>query len=840
MNGQNLTQSSSRGRARGAWGSALTTAILVLSLLFVIVTVARRSGLKLPWNPYILRDFLTWNAIVALAAIAAARLASTRALQVLVGALAVYLLVGVGIAQGLSTLLFLCSSYVFGRVLIEGLLRDRSSLPLVAGSLAIGITSHLALFGILIHFKVNYRSTYLVILALPVLVGGIALLRSGERTGHLTRSLGRVLKRIDGLPLVPASIFLAVIGYVARFSFFPSLGYDDVLAHLRMWTILSTHSVHHFDPADTIWSVAPFAFDLLSSVVSIVAASDCRGAISLTLYALLLGQLWQLSAYVVRRKLDRGILLVLFATTPMVANLLTLQQVELLLALLAVSGILFALQRRRSGAGSRLASVLAVAALCAATKLPGAVLGVSLLAVYLLCLPAWRGGRTSLLATLPGQLVLLPVFAFAALHSYALAWRLTGNPLFPFYNAYFKSPVAPASNFVDTRWLSGFSLSSYWDVFFHASRHFETANDFNSGFQFLFILPLGLALLALKRYSAARLPLLLPLLGFGLAMFSATQYWRYMFPILPLASVAMGAVLSAFGAPVPTLPLMLRRGAFLGFAAINLAFLPSISGFFEVPAYRYYTEAGKEAVTRSMGPAKTLTEEVNRRFPGARVFYDSQALAGATLDGSPVYAIWHSPAREARVNAWRSTADVADFIRSEGIDLIVWDQQPPLERESRALLLAYLSQHGYPERQVGTKVLYRILDAEPSYRLAFRAEPRDPRDLPPAGFSLDPDARGDLLSVHGDARVIATIDIGRASVARYSATFRCPNGAGLFTAQINWNVGPPYIRLVRCNSEPVEFSEVVPIPLQARTGVVYVLLHEAPEALVSSLQIETN
>jgi hypothetical protein len=809
----------------------------------VIVLVAVRPGpFPIYWNGPAFRDLAGWSGSVGVAAWLVRRVSARWAPHLLLGVASLYLLGGVGISQGSATLLFVASSYVVGRLVIGLLFRADPARLLARNSLAIGVAIQLAGFGLLIHFPGNTRGNYLAILGLPLLAAALLGSRSRSLAQALVASATRQAHRLGEVPLPQVAVVVTVVGYVARFAFFPSVGYDDNALHLRMWSVLSAQGIYAFDTVMSVGAVTPFALDLLASIVSMVAGADSRGAVSLTLLALLLIQLWQLGAYVVRGGLDRSILVVLFVSTPMLANLLTLQQVELLMALLATTGVLLAVERRPAQSTGRPAAVLALAALCAATKLPGAVLGALL--VVAATGSAWRDrghrrGLGSVRSPLPGLLWLLPVLAFTALQSYLVAWRLTGNPVFPFYNAFFKSPLFPQTNLADLRYATGFTFSSVWDTFFRTSAHAEAA-DFTAGFQYLLVLPLGLGLLASRRFRAIRWPLLLTLLGFGLVMFWASQYWRYLFPVLPLATVTMGAVLLGAPGQWSQAHLTLRRALLLGFAALNLYFLPGISWFFTVPPQRSYTEAGRAAVTARLAPERSLTEEVNRRYPGTRVLYDSEIPAGATLVGTPIYVNWYSPSRQTRYQAWRNLSDVEEFIQAERVDLVIWDQDPADTGGPRGLLLQYLSHHAYPELQVGSKLLYRSLDRGPAYRIVYPPAPAPSLPGDPAGSAAGQSGAGPSFVANSAPRVVGAVEIGRASVARYSATIRCPGGPGRFIAQVNWDMGRPYYRAVACGQEPVQFTEAFPIPVGARSGQIFVTARETPEALVSGLLIETD
>src|SRR5690606_20282233 len=94
-----------------------------------------------------------------------------------------------------------------------------------------------------------------------------------------------------------------------------------------------------FDVHNQIWSVAPFAVDLLHAGLSLLAGADARSAMNLGLALLLLllmariMQHWLLPARV------QWLLMVLMASTPMLGNLLLSLQTELLLAVVALAGL---------------------------------------------------------------------------------------------------------------------------------------------------------------------------------------------------------------------------------------------------------------------------------------------------------------------------------------------------------------------------------------------------------------------------------------------------------------------------------------------------------------------
>jgi len=159
--------------------------------------------------------------------------------------------------------------------------------------------------------------------------------------------------------------------------------------------------------------------------------------------------------------------------------------------------------------------------------------------------------------------ILLPVAA----SSYCDAVLVTGNPLFPFINAVFRSPYYPLENMRDLKWMAGVTWRAPWDLLFR-SEAFGQYYAGASGITVLATLPLVLLAAVRKpemRWLAAWALLLAALL------FWQMQYLRYLFPAY--------AVLAVLG--VVALSRMLHwRGfvaAMLGLVAVDVAMVPDTS-----------------------------------------------------------------------------------------------------------------------------------------------------------------------------------------------------------------------------------------------------------------------
>ncbi|MDF3838061.1 hypothetical protein P3W85_34775 [Cupriavidus basilensis] len=785
------------------------------------------SGFPAYWKTRVFLDFLAW--IVASSGVAwlLRQNARTQAPYLFACAVSIYLFIGVGLPASLAVALLFASAFLYGRALLRLVFREESGVPSWSQCLFAGLLLLLAVFGVLIHFPVNYRALYLAILSAPVL----SLLISGKLLDNwrgFAKGVATRTKELDNIPYRYFVLAVILLGAVARYAFFPTVGYDENAQHLRLWTELAYRHIYSFDVLTQVWEVAPFAVELLHAIASLTAGADVRGALNLAFLLLLFTQIWAILAAFSLRQYDRLLILLLFASTPMLGNLIGTLQTELFLALMVASGTRFALEAKDGWLSSRILAVIAIAAMCSATKLPGALIGVLLMAAAAAQVWLSRDAREprQRIRSRAALLLFVSLAVLVALNSYLTAWKITGNPFFPLYNGIFKSPYFEAKNFSDTRWIKGFSLKTYWEVFFRTSGFLES-KDFVAGFQYLFLPFIALLVLA-RTHRAKMMIVLIPLIGFGAVMFSMTQYWRYVFPALPLATVLIGTLLWQEPANRgPALHLVIAQRVILICIAINLFFLPGISWVFESAPQQAYTEQGRLAITDKISPTKLITAYLNERHDGARVLFPASAPFGAGLRGSPIYVNWYAPARETRFGAIKSLEAAASFLKDEQVGFVVWSTSDRYTPENPEWFLReYLSRAGYPELQASGYILYRVVGHDLDYREIFNLR----KQVSDNAVMVGNDPPGTL----------ATVPTNGATIIRYHASLVCRSPAGRFVAQINWNNGTSYYRLIPCGEMPSDFSESLPVPSGASRAEIRIARQDTPEISLTNFTLETN
>ncbi|MBT9159943.1 MAG: hypothetical protein DDT27_00524 [Dehalococcoidia bacterium] len=776
-------------------------------------------------------DALAWTCTVALVGAVLGSTLPRSAHSYLLFVVLGTLVIGIGFFESASVILWLASSWSLG-VLVLRRLHSKEDLSLISPTEAIliGAAIWLAIWGVMLHFEVNFQSLHIVLCLLP------CFLILGQKSTIHNELHSRLRAADDWMRSIPFWSWvggLIVVSWVFRWASFPSMGFDDHVLHLRIWTELLTSHRYSFDISTQIWAVAPFTVSLLHAGLSLMAGGDARSAMNLCLAILLL-----LLMTGILRRLNmpvwaQWLLIVLMATTPMLGNLLLTLQTELALAVITVAGMRLVMDASGGWRGQHVLGVLSCAALLASIKLPGAVLGVTLLAALAV---RWWSQReaTSLTGHMlrwPALLLLIPL-GFVALHSYGVAWKLTGNPVFPLFNGIFLSPYFEPINFSDPRWIHGFSFASYVRAFFHTSEFFESGN-YTAGWQYLIMLPIALLALLRSRTPSVLRIILIPLLGFGLVMFAATQYWRYLFPVMPLAVVLIGSLFIQEKPAIRTVASILS----LACIAANLLFFTRVSWMMNSPPGLAFTPDGKETLISLYAPASLLTKRVNQLAPGSRVLYSPNTPYGATLHGIPVYRYWYQPFRYKALNSVNDLDGLRDFISKEKIDFSILEMTVTSDLQD-VLLREFMSKFGYVEGQSNNFLLYRISGMPVKYLKVFELQKSE--GMAPGKIDFMLPVTGEGVTASTDGKELAVIPTHSARQARYKVDFTCLSNIGYFVAQINWDKGPPYYRLVACESKSVTFVEAIPIPIGAIHGLIYVKSRETSSIQVKNITVEVN
>lgn len=476
-----------------------------------------------------------------------------------------------------------------------GSLVVRSGAPSSATSLIVGLALVAAVVGWMLPFPLHQRWLY-VLLAVAVVV-----LRHRNIAGQLRDVVGSLGGLASAQPQWMI-LLVAVVSVASLGLWLPSLNYDDNAVHLILPSQLLIDGYYHLDVQTQSWAVAPWANNVLHAVAAMLAGGEARAAIAVMWLLLGVVGAWRLARALEASPAVALAAAAVFASQPLTGYFTTTMQVDgaSTAILLNLAAMAVGPERARLGA-------VAIGAIC------GLLLALKTSnLLYLLPVLAWIVAAQAAMPRLRWTTIALGTLLLVGGASYAYAMLVTGNPLFPFYNAVFRSPYYPIENFADVRWHAGVSWRSLWDLTFKTG----TFGEFYPG-------AAGIALLALLpalAVDAARRPtsrwLLLWAIATGGLVFSHLQYLRYIFPALSVLSV-LGVVALARLAD--------RRAvavAVLAVVLVNAALMPTTSWIARdnhwMQLLREGPGASKDIVHRVM-PERALLERVMARDPNACV-----------------------------------------------------------------------------------------------------------------------------------------------------------------------------------------------------------------------------
>ena len=396
----------------------------------------------------------------------------------------------------------------------------------IAGGLGIGALS-LAAFGLAVVGQ--FRPVPVLVVALVLAAVGIAFrdrkpTRLALSREHIPFTAAMALPVAALLPFLPA----------------PELGFDAVYYHLPIARDLARLGTLPYEPY-LIFSAFPLGADVLYGVAALFDALDAARVLQFAA-----GILAAFAAYALAARLRgaRAGWLAAFTwlATPLVLKEMAMAYVDLVAALFGGLACLFALRWLESRAGRDALLVGIFLGLGLGTKLTVALAAAPLL----LGLAALSLRRSR---AIPHVALAASAAALVASPHYARAWILTGNPVFPYFNGVFRSPLwFPFNDTFDHQSFGAGSGAADF-VLLPLRLVVEPGRFDQSPLPYLLWWPMfvAIALAFALRPRAGRASWLLAFVVFGATAlwFAYGQYVRYLLPVFPIGAALAGCTIAS-------------------------------------------------------------------------------------------------------------------------------------------------------------------------------------------------------------------------------------------------------------------------------------------------------
>ncbi len=649
------------------------------------------------WYPEGLRRFARYGEVYAILASLLIFGAPRWFLAFFAALLAVLTAVSVGPAALFATAFFFLAANTLGALLMGRSKNETVEDQLCATLLGAGVYTFA--MTLLARLPVNYPGVWALLLAAPVLLDprGAGRRLAGWATSLVPSRRPPLAQRaaLAGLLFVLIAHWFVVLK--------PETSADGLAMHLSISANIATQHHLTIEPSRFLWAVMPMAADFSYAIVYLLGGEP---AARLVVFAMLLAVCGLLYCALRRWTTPTAacLLTACFASTPLVQLVTGALFVENFLAAM-ILGVLTAIWRF-GDTGERRYFYMAMA-------LGGTAITVKFgaLAFVALALPFafaearrhWKSmGARPLAACLLGVALLLAIAA----PPYAISYAKTRNPLFPFLNEKFHSPlIANGVSIRDVRFRQPLSLRTPYAITFHTDTFYEGQRG-SVGFHWLVFVPLGLLGFAVTRRRVAVCAAAVAL-GAGAIVLSAEPNVRYLYAAMPLSLVPVGAMLAwtreRQRGLYRTLMLLLIAGG-----AVNLAFLPSASYYHkDFSLQQPFSRAARDRYVGDATPERKVVEYFNRTHAGEAVLLTHEA-ANTGLNGDIYENHWHQVATLMKLREAADAAAILNLVNGWKVRYFIATKPYPGEDAQPPALAAFLAACTLPEFETGRAYLARL------------------------------------------------------------------------------------------------------------------------------------
>jgi hypothetical protein len=530
-------------------------------------------------------------------------------------------------------LMFL-SAYVVGvraLALVRDTARETPALP-PAVPVLVGISLWIGLIAATLVARVHVAPVYAVSLLLPLVLFARA-------TGSALLDCARWLARPGDAPPWTERAWLAALVALATVHLLlvarPEVGFDSQTMHLHFAQLLREHRQWSFDVTRYVWAVMPLGADLGFAAAYLLGGEVAARGLNFAFGVLAAFLVYHLTALYARRELALASV-ALLASTPLVFLETATLFVENLWTAFLLGALLLALAFARRPHRRTLCAFAFAAAGAMQCKAIAAIWIVPLCCAVLYL----AGTARRELAVDRRAALLLALAATVGAWPYANAWVRTGNPVFPFANAVFGSPLFDtAESFNNPTYNAPLTPWTLHEIVLSSGRYIE-GTDGALGAHWLLLIPVALLGAAWGRPRAQWLSLSLAVFFF-VAVYLQQSYLRYLFPALVLLAVFAAWVLQDLPDSRGLRLGLLALGVTL--CAVNLRMMPAAShANARLCPNCAYDALARQRFVETYAPHRVVSDYLNRALPQARVgFLLLNAESPAGYVGYSRSANWH-------------------------------------------------------------------------------------------------------------------------------------------------------------------------------------------------------
>lgn len=535
-------------------------------------------------------------------------------------------------------------------------------------NLLLGLSAVIALLNIITLFPINYSITYTIILSI-----GLGLLFFNKKSGDLKTVHTRLFSFFSDLKFADAFLlflFWGILFFIGGFVVLPEDTFDSLAYQLMPITHIQFHHIWNYSFEYNVMAAVPKGMNWLFAYGTLLSSIKIARLINFFLLACF-------NVFLIEyfyKKISTHILFLtcsIITSLPLTFLLATSSLVDLGLMVFVVTTYILLVNCKSS---EDIKPILWLLLLLPAIKHTGLIYSsIGGLALIL----ANRNlllSRTSVMTILVGLLC----FMFP---SYVWIWYKTGNPVFPFFNGFFKSALFEAgSSFSNSMYKKPLNLVTFYKMTFFTEEYSESKPG-GIGIVHLFFSGTLLWPLFIKNQKHLKTLILMALISF-VFIFKFQSYDRYLYPSLILIIIyyLLTWDLNAKKTILKIVGLLMVISSLI----FNLVFLDAhtwnptrdiISQFFS-PEY-------KSDLISKKTDNQEIADYLNNRHSYQYTILQLNTSCYAYYYGQVLSDEWYSYNFKLQLQAAKNVEQMAELLKSKRIDYILnhkrYDMNPVLK-----------------------------------------------------------------------------------------------------------------------------------------------------------------
>ena len=662
-------------------------------------------------------------------------------------------------------------------------------------------------------------------LAIPMAVARSYLLSSLQSFwNHIRRPTDSRLGLEDCLLGSLILIYLAL-------ALLPELAHDALAMHLFAPAYVAANKAWNFDPDLYVWTYMPLLANWAYTIAYVIAGETAARLINFAFLMITTAIVRQFVIYFggSRRGANWAILVLL--STPLALLLGSSLFSEAFWSAYLLTGLLWITKAVRECDGDLKGllhggTAVGFAAAAKAVVLPH----LPLLALPVISRLAVTRSRKFWLWSVVGALAFLAIAAWP----YLLAYVETGNPVFPFFNSFFQSPLFPEQNFNNVNFNAELTWTLPYQLVFSTGQFIEGRVG-GAGFQWLTLAAPAVAVLLLYPVRQIGVVIAFTILSLVL-IFQFQTYLRYIFPAFMLMSVLIGVAISRCAERFRILHLSILAVAWLT-VTLNLLFLGAASWrYSEVPVLDLFRHHGTEALIQRKAPIRRAVEVLN---VVNELDYPVAFLAGpeaAGLKSNALHSVWHNQKFRSALTNVGNLESFGTLLRRNRARYLIHD---PRKKGMGPPIQEYVSASGEAIATFGSISVYRVRDDVYFVEEMLRGPKR--LGVPPWHAAEGVERLGDgTVIVAAEATVIQDVRVREGDSYLLTVTARCGDLPSRGRVQVNWHdlqssFLKADIRVFECRQNWSNESAEVRAPADATIARVYGTSHGKTPIVLSEI-----